>query len=103
MHLRNTIKTVNTHIQKENLAQCHLEIVAALQRTLLGNGHVVCGSAKDSLCSEVTSGSDYLEFASNHPQAVHKQTGCKLVGTSDLLVTLLLPRGTVEAAMNLSL
>lgn len=49
MHSRNTIKTVNTHVQEENLTQCQLEIVAALQRTLLGNGHVVCGSATDTV------------------------------------------------------
>lgn len=49
MHLRSTIKTVNTHILKENLTQFQQEIVAALQRILLGNGHAVCGSAKDTV------------------------------------------------------
>lgn len=58
-----------------------------------GNSLTVCGSSRgQTLCSKVNSASDFSEFASNHPQSVHKQSGRKLVGTGDLVVTLLWPR-----------
>lgn len=74
MNLRDIIKTVKTRTQR-------------------GNSLTVCGfSSGQTLCSKANSASDYSELASNHPQSVHKQSGRKLVGTGDLVVTSLWPR-----------